>query len=82
MDLECKRFSLTFLLIIPSFQTKHSPKAFVLSTCSEKGFVCFGKYQFYQCVLGDNILYLANIVNCPMGMICSDEDDLECDREE
>nr|CAH7747968.1 unnamed protein product [Callosobruchus chinensis] len=65
-----------------SFQVKHSPEAFALLLCSEKGFVCHGQYQFYQCILGDNKLYLANIMNCPEGMICSDEDDLECDREQ
>ncbi|VEN59468.1 unnamed protein product [Callosobruchus maculatus] len=70
------------LMILSILIVKHSPEAFVLLPCSEKGFVCLGQYQFYQCILGDNQLYPADIKNCPKGMVCSDEDNLECDREQ
>ncbi|CAH1989681.1 unnamed protein product [Acanthoscelides obtectus] len=64
------------------FTMTHTSEAFGLLPCSEKGFVCMGRYQFYQCVRNSDGLHLANIMNCPKGMICSDEDNLECDRED
>lgn len=50
--------------------------------CNNKGFICFDETKFYQCVeAGDKTVTLGEPQECPIGLYCNDNVDLECEEQ-
>lgn len=48
---------------------------------TDKGFVCYDNKRFYQCVYTGKEkpgLIMGELQNCPPGLMCSNDSDLEC----
>ncbi|XP_044764584.1 uncharacterized protein LOC123321144 [Coccinella septempunctata] len=55
----------------------------VLIDCNNKGFICYDRTRFYQCVeIGNSTFVIGSPQECPPGLICDDLSDLECDEPE
>ncbi|KAL3269913.1 hypothetical protein HHI36_008970 [Cryptolaemus montrouzieri] len=71
-------FVITCLYFIQTIQTKE------ILCDTEKGFLCYDDTRFYQCVhTGDTKIGVVTgeLQNCPKGLLCNNDKDLECSDE-
>ncbi|XP_019879784.1 uncharacterized protein LOC109607753 [Aethina tumida] len=74
-------FTMKYVYLVCAFLILHLATGREIS-CNDKEFLCYDNKRFYQCVQnGASNYVIGELQNCPDGLVCNNDADLECDGE-